>query len=1075
MATDHAQTARWQDDLLPHIIDRLARERPDGIYGLWPVAPDSYAAGFRTVTYAQLANAVNGLAWWLVQHLGPSQQSRVLAYVGPNDVRLVALGLAAIKAGYTVGAVVPRHGSLTLFLTSPRNSPAAHRALFESLECRTLVTTDPTPPSALPILEAVNPTQLTAPSVDDVLGISYPPYVYEKTFQEARWDPLFIIHTSGSTGLPKPLIWTQETGARQHNLSAREPPDGGPSIDSFCHGERVLVTLPPFHGAGLAQYLMNAVPFGNIAIAPAAVGIATAEGLVDALKQTPASIAVLVPSVVAELAQNPDLLDYCAAHLKMILYIGGDLPQAIGDRVAAKVRLRCQWGASEVGIPQQLMPPELGPMDWRYIRFHPSVGAFFDEVTDGAYELVIRRDEARTDTQPAFSVRGQDQLKEYRTRDLFERHPTVPDAWCWRARADDIIVFLNGEKTNPVSMEQHVVASNPELSGAIVIGAQRFQAALLIEPTSEKGIQDTAEPAALVERVWKSVQEANQAAPAHARVEKALILVTYPDRPLIRAGKGTIQRSASLAQYTAEIDRLYANADLALEDDVAASLVDPTDVEETAVFIRDTVQSITGWQGLDESVDFFAHGMDSLQALQLTRVLRRGLRRNDLALSTVYKNSTVAQLNAAILARHEGADDADILASLLSTYRGLIHQMEKPPQLDRAKAGVVDVVLTGSTGTLGTYMLRSLLGRAGIGHVYCLNRAEDGGRSAQAGRFAAANLPSDGLADRVTFLHADLAHPTLGLDKTTYETLRAQVGIVIHNAWPVNFNLGLSAFRPQLVGLVNLFALSAAAAPRAMRIVFISSVGAVGGRPAAAGPAPDAVLESLDTPSPNGYARSKFLSELFCDTAARHLGIAVAIARVGQVAGPVRQSGMWNRAEWLPSLVVSSIHLGCLPDSLGPQFSEVDWIPSDLLADVVVDLASLWGISPGAHVFNLRNPHTTAWNALLPTIQSTVQAGLGQLLEVVPSDVWLSRLQESIAATNRGGEDALAAAAVVNPAIKLLDFYRYGLWAREVASQQMTVEHALVSQTLRDMPPVSDAWMRQWVEEWIGARGLKSG
>jgi hypothetical protein len=32
-------------------------------------------------------------------------------------------------------------------------------------------------------------------------------------------------------------------------------------------------------------------------------------------------------------------------------------------------------------------------------------------------------------------------------------------------------VFLNCEKTNPLSMEQHIVTANPELSGALVIAA----------------------------------------------------------------------------------------------------------------------------------------------------------------------------------------------------------------------------------------------------------------------------------------------------------------------------------------------------------------------------------------------------------------------------------------------------------------------------------------------------------------------------------------------------------------------------------------------------------------------------
>lgn len=92
-----------QRELLPHAVDRLARERPDEPYGLWPVAPASYEAGFRTISYAQLANMVNGLAWWIEKHLGTDRDARqVLTYMGPNDVRLTAMVLASVKAGYAV-------------------------------------------------------------------------------------------------------------------------------------------------------------------------------------------------------------------------------------------------------------------------------------------------------------------------------------------------------------------------------------------------------------------------------------------------------------------------------------------------------------------------------------------------------------------------------------------------------------------------------------------------------------------------------------------------------------------------------------------------------------------------------------------------------------------------------------------------------------------------------------------------------------------------------------------------------------------------------------------------------------
>jgi thioester reductase-like protein len=304
--------------------------------------------------------------------------------------------------------------------------------------------------------------------------------------------------------------------------------------------------------------------------------------------------------------------------------------------------------------------------------------------------------------------------------------------------------------------------------------------------------------------------------------------------------------------------------------------------------------------------------------------------------------------------------------------------------------------------------------------------------------------------------------------------------LVIHNAWPVNFNLGLPAFRPQLAGMVNLFALAAGGGGRQqpMRVVFVSSVGAVSGRPLSAGLAPEEVLEDLDTPLSNGYSRSKFIAELLCDAAARHLGLSVAVLRVGQIAGSAGGSpGVpWNRTEWIPSLVLSSLlRLGCLPDSLGASFSDVDWLPGDVLANAVCELALREEDQPssGAEVFHLRNPRTTSWSELLPAVVDAARArtGGGVPPEVVAPSVWLARLQES--AENHAASASVAAS---NPAIKLVDFYRDAVFssargravqAASPAAISMSVTKALAaSPTLRDMPAVRPEWMRKWVDEW---------
>lgn len=228
-------------------------------------------------------------------------------------------------------------------------------------------------------------------------------------------------------------------------------------------------------------------------------------------------------------------------------------------------------------------------------------------------------------------------------------------------------------------MDQHVVPSNPELSGALAVGLGNSQAALIIEPAVATGgagggggPPTTAEQAALIERVWPSVQEAYNsadaaAAPGHALVDKALVLVTTPDRPLIRNSGGAVQPAPSAVQYSADLEALRARAEAGPPGVDGAPLVSlsGSGPEGIAQFVQESVSAVTGWPHEEgggrsrPSGTFFERGMDSLVALQLTRVLRRGLHRPEIALSTVYCNPTVSQLTSAVLAAIGGGPSGD--------------------------------------------------------------------------------------------------------------------------------------------------------------------------------------------------------------------------------------------------------------------------------------------------------------------------------------------------------------------------------------------------------------------------------
>jgi hypothetical protein len=88
--------------LLINMLDGMARVRPASLYGQYPISPLGYDKGLRNITHGQLANAVNGAAWWLTERLGPGKDFQTLCYMGWNDIRYVAFLLGAVKAGYKV-------------------------------------------------------------------------------------------------------------------------------------------------------------------------------------------------------------------------------------------------------------------------------------------------------------------------------------------------------------------------------------------------------------------------------------------------------------------------------------------------------------------------------------------------------------------------------------------------------------------------------------------------------------------------------------------------------------------------------------------------------------------------------------------------------------------------------------------------------------------------------------------------------------------------------------------------------------------------------------------------------------
>lgn len=823
-------------------------------------------------------------------------------------------------------------------------------------------------------------------------------------------------------------------------------------------------------------------------IISSAAGLPTASAMVAARKQTPFQSALVVPSIVLELAQDPELLEYCVNNIEHITYCGGDLPQSIGDKVAAKIPLMNGYGSSEMGIVSVIHSPNRDPLtDWRYLEFHPEVGFEYRDVSGGEHEVVMVRTPKRQAHQCPFSIFPE--LQEFHTNDLMIRHPDPAKSNLWRpsARLDDVIVFLNGEKTNPISFEQHIVSTNPEVTGCIVAGAQRFQATLIVELSGSQGGLSTNERAATIEKLWPSIEQANSTTPAHARIAKSHILFTSPDKPIPRSGKGTIQRPSALKLYEEEIDGNYNDAEKLAQLD-ATQLAGPGGVDDTtkvAEYIRASILGITKWDSekLSDEENWFNLGLDSLQAITTTRVLKNGLNLPALTPNVIYLHPSVLGLTNALQSLQKTIElsletrQQEVIQERDQLLQELLQQIDTKAQVSEnlvseEPLAKQSVLLTGSTGQLGTYLLETLLQNDQIEHVYCLNR-DTRARDRQNERAAAYGLTAAD-EDRVSFWTADPSKATFGLEPENFQTLQQKITLIIHNAWNVNFNIGLSSFKPNLLGVVHLinFTQQAAHSPK---LLFISSMSTVIGHHESTEAAnailiPERLVAST-TPAPNGYANSKYIAEHLIGHASEK-GLARAFfARVGQVSGSIRSPGLWSKSEWFPSLVLSSVHLGALPDTIGAALDRVDWVPIDLLADILVDLA----LSSNEPVYHPLNLHPQTWQDIKPFVANAVQKTYGKKLERISSQEWVLRVRQDIelASASKGDksldERELQVHLGKNPAAKLLQFFEAVVTQRVPESTLDTKITSKASEKLQAIDAVKSDWIQKWVQEWSSA------
>lgn len=195
--TSRRSLPRYGRRLLPNIIDDHAHQEPEREAFQIPRSSDP-KDGWRVVTWEACANAINHAAHRIIEKCGQPEEGSfpTIAYIGPNDARYLVIMVAANKAGYKA-----------LFV-SPRNSKEGQINLFDKTDCHHVVF--PKSHSQVVHTWLAERPKINAIEADEFdkwfpeTKVAH--FLYNKTFEEAEWDPLVVLHTSGSTGFPKPIV-----------------------------------------------------------------------------------------------------------------------------------------------------------------------------------------------------------------------------------------------------------------------------------------------------------------------------------------------------------------------------------------------------------------------------------------------------------------------------------------------------------------------------------------------------------------------------------------------------------------------------------------------------------------------------------------------------------------------------------------------------------------------------------------------------------------------------------------------------------------------------------------------------
>lgn len=266
-------------------------------------------------------------------------------------------------------------------------------SLLEQTQCRHILYVSEVESLLRPLLEHKADLQLhKIGALGDMIRPEAAHYPYEKDYEAVRWDPILILHSSGSTGPPKPIIMNHATfavGDNDRNLPmVPGRVNQNWSLWDFPQQETYFSPFPAFHLAGFSSMVLLPIYYQNAKLVMPPPTRPPTGHLVSEIMDHFKLKSIFCPPIVAEqLVQEAEGVEKCK-NLKFLLYAGGPLSRGAGEALS-KVTDVCQfYGQTETGAIQALVPKR---ENWASLEWNPIQEVTMEPYIDDTYEMTSKR------------------------------------------------------------------------------------------------------------------------------------------------------------------------------------------------------------------------------------------------------------------------------------------------------------------------------------------------------------------------------------------------------------------------------------------------------------------------------------------------------------------------------------------------------------------------------------------------------------------------------------------------------------------------------------------------------------